>query len=275
MAQAREISQLAPKRHWTQRHTLSLSIITAICLVMPFWFPWGPHVAWIVLMIAMALFILIVGHGVTGAWTGAIIDERCKMSLARLQLLLWTIVILSAFAVIVIVRMHHDAATALDVGVPATIWTLLTITSTSFVGSPVIKSTQKASGAPDETRLHTYLAAQGKTPGEVSWQGPVVTNDTIGHASPADLFTGEYVNNFTLLDVGKIQLFIFTVLLILQYCLSIGHVLINEPYPASLPDIGAGVVTLFGVSHSGYLMNKVVTSPLLSRPDAAEGVRHG
>jgi hypothetical protein len=242
---------------------------------MPFWFPWGPYVSWIVLMIAMALFILIVGHGVTGAWTGAIIDERCKMSLSRLQLILWTIVVLSAFAVIAFVRMRNDAATALDIGVPATIWTLLAITSTSLVGSPVIKSTQKASGRPDDNQLHTYLAAQGKTTDEVESQGPVVTNASIAQASPADLFTGEYVNNFTMLDVGKIQLFLFTVLLIFQYCLSIGHVLIHEPYPASLPDIGPGVLPLFGVSHAGYLMNKVVTSPLMSSPDAGEGANHG
>lgn len=275
MARAREISPPAQKRLWTPGHSWSVSIITAVCLGMLFWFPGGPFIAWIVLMMAMALFILIVGHGVTGAWTGAIIDERCKMSLSRLQLLLWTIVVLSAFAVIVTVRMRGDASTALDVGVPATLWTLLAITSTSLVGSPVIKSTQKASGEPDVHRIHTYLAAQGKTPDEVAWQGPVVTNGSIAQASPADLFTGEYVNNFTLLDVGKIQLFLFTLLLILGYCLSIGHVLMQEPYPASLPDIGAGVLPLFGVSHAGYLMNKVVTSPLMSRPDAGEGANHG
>jgi hypothetical protein len=275
MARAREISQPALKRHWAPWHTASVSIVTAVCLGMAFWFPWGPFAAWIVLMIAMALFILIVGHGVTGAWTGAIIDDRCKMSLSRLQLLLWTIVVVSALAVIATVRMRQDAATALDIGVPATLWTLLAITSTSLVGSPVIKSTQKASGAPEPSRLHTYFALQGKTTDEVDWQGPVVTNASIAQASPADLFTGEYVNNFTLLDVGKIQLFLFTVLLLLQYCLSIGHVLSHEPYPASLPDIGAGVLPLFGVSHAGYLMNKVVTSPLMSRPDAGEGANHG
>ena len=275
MPRAREISQPAPKRHWTPAHSASVAIITAVCLAMPFWSPWGPYVSWLVLMTAMALFILLVGHGVTGAWTGAIIDERCKMSLSRLQLLLWTIVVLSALAVIVIVRMQHDALTALDVGVPTTIWTVLAITSTSLVGSPVIKSTQKASGAPDENRLHAYLAAQGKTADDVAWQGPVVTNGSIAQASPADLFTGEYVNNFTMLDVGKIQLFLFTAILILQYSLSIGHLLINEPNPASLPDIGAGVLPLFGVSHAGYLMNKVATSPLLSRPDAGEEANHG
>ena len=150
MARARELSQPAPKRHWDRWHTASVSIITAVCLGMAFWFPWGPYVAWLVLMIAMTLFVLIVGHGVTGAWTGAIIDERCKMSLSRLQLLLWTIVVVSALAVIATVRMRQDAATALDISVPTTIWTLLAITSTSLVGSPVIKSTQKAAGAPDE-----------------------------------------------------------------------------------------------------------------------------
>jgi len=119
----------------------------------------------------LALFTLVVGHGVTGVWKRAFVDDRNRMSLSRLQMLLWVVVIVSAFGTIAIRRLHQaplteaDIVGAMDIGVPQTIWLLLGISTASFIGSPLIKSTQTHPNlrlAPDhENKL---LQNQGRNP---------------------------------------------------------------------------------------------------------------
>jgi hypothetical protein len=84
--------------NWERWHTLSLLVIIVgvliggwlIARVSPLW-------AWIAVMILLTAFLSIAGKGVTGFWWGALIDDRNMMSLSRLQIILWTIVVLSGF----------------------------------------------------------------------------------------------------------------------------------------------------------------------------------
>ena len=129
---------------------------------------------------------------------------------------------------------------------------------TSLIGSPLIKNAKKAAG-PDPARALATLAAMGRRPDEVDVEGQVVKNTSIQAASFADLFMGEYVETFALLDVAKIQMFFFTVLLVLAYAISVGRTLRADPSLAALPDVGSGMLPLLGISHAGYLLSKTVT----------------
>lgn len=44
--------------------------------------------AWIGTLILLAGFANVAGHGILGLWTGLLIDERNKMSLSKLQMIL-------------------------------------------------------------------------------------------------------------------------------------------------------------------------------------------
>jgi hypothetical protein len=74
----------------------------------------------------------------TGVGKGACVGDRRRVSPSRLQMLIWTVVIVSAFGTIALARAQHDVLTALDVGVPRTIWLLLGIQATSLTGSSLI-----------------------------------------------------------------------------------------------------------------------------------------
>ena len=50
--------------------------------------------AWYANLALMSLFVFIAGRAITGRWRGVFIDERNKVSLSRLQMLLWTVVVL-------------------------------------------------------------------------------------------------------------------------------------------------------------------------------------
>jgi hypothetical protein len=76
-----------PSFTWTTWHDLSLALIlTAIGIV-----------GLLPLLLLLAAFVGFAGHGVTGLWYGLLVDGRNRMSLARLQMLLWILLMLSGF----------------------------------------------------------------------------------------------------------------------------------------------------------------------------------
>jgi hypothetical protein len=249
-----------PPVRWTPWLTAVVLAITAFFVWMAVWLPWGVYSSWIVVMIALAVFTLVVGRGVTGVWKGAFVDERLRMSLSRLQMLTWTVVIVAALGTMAIARAQTDPVNAMDITVPSTVWALLGISTTSLIGSPLIKNAKKDPAAgPDPARAVELLAAMGKGGAQVTVEGQVVKNTSIDDASFADLFMGEYVETFTILDIAKIQMFFFTVLLVLAYAISVGRTLRGDPTLAALPDVGTGMLPLLGISHAGYLLSKTVT----------------
>lgn len=261
---------------WRWWHTAFLFAVLALLIAMALMTPWSLYGSWIVAMLALALFTLVVGHGVTGVWKGAFVDERNRMSLSRLQMLLWTVVIISAFGTIAIGRLHvtplrpSDIVGALDIGVPQTIWLLLGISTASFIGSPLIKNAQKAPQLqlpPD--RENRLLAEHGTDPAAVTVEGQIVKNKSIQDATFADMFMGETVENASHLDVGKIQMFFFTGLVMFAYAFAIAASLKASGVPSSLPDVGSGMLPLLGLSHGGYLMSKGTAQTTAEQPQPA------
>src|SRR5712691_2003859 len=62
---------------------------------------WWRVFTWWIIMGVLVLFTLVAGWAIVGRPLGALVDERNRMSLSRLQLIVWTIVVLSAFMTIV------------------------------------------------------------------------------------------------------------------------------------------------------------------------------
>lgn len=250
-----------PVLHWKTWHTTAVGIVVGLFVYLSVRPPdWGLRTFWIVGMLTLFGLTMIVGRGVTGVWKGAFVDERLKMSLSRLQMFVWTILVISAFGTMAIARLYSheiDNASAMDIGVPETIWALLGISTTSLIGSPLIKSAKK-NEPPKDPKIK--VEAQGKDTTEVTWEGQIVKNRSIDDATFADLFRGENVENFMLLDMAKIQMFFFTFLLVLAYGASVGAAL-QDSELASLPDVGAGMLPLLGISHAGYLASKIVSTP--------------
>lgn len=264
-------AQSQPLR-WRPTHTVALVVITGLFVWLGVWTPWGLYTSWIAVMVALALFMIIAGHGITGVWRGAFIDSRNRMSLSRLQMFTWTVLVVSAFGCIAIARTADDPSTALDIQVPATVWLLMGISTSSLIGSPLIKDSAQRAPTPEDAheklerqglKLRTTEQAATKDPqeepaaNEVVVEGRLVSNLVPGQARWSNLFTSEEVSNVTFLDLGKIQMFFFTVLLVLSYGIAIGAQL-RDGDLRTLPEVGDGMVTLLGISHAGYLASKAV-----------------
>lgn len=135
---------------WTRWHSVLSLILLVALVVICLRILGGPLVAgnqgsaimtWSIVMVLITAFLIIVGWGVTGSPYGALIDERNKLSLSRLQITIWTIVILSAWITAVVWNLAAGKGiAALDISLPQTLWLLLGISTASLIGSPLILS---------------------------------------------------------------------------------------------------------------------------------------
>jgi len=81
---------------WTKWHTWSLVLIVVTAVLLGLFTPFHSKLwAWLVTLSLLVAFSAIAGQGITGHWSGLLIDERNMMSLSRLQMFLWTTLVLS------------------------------------------------------------------------------------------------------------------------------------------------------------------------------------
>jgi hypothetical protein len=211
----------------------------------------------------------VAGNGVTGYWRGVLIDSRNKISLARFQTAVWTALIVSAYLTAVLINIHRGQPDATDITLHPTLWALMGIATTSLVGSPLIKNSKAgqpvggrlASPPVEDAEVRTLelLRSQGD-PGIP--EGSLIVNQSPNDASWMDLFKGDDTTNAAHLDLGKIQMFFFTIITMATYGTAIAGMFDSEPGKIlAFPDLSSGIVALLGISHAGYLASKAAGGP--------------
>ena len=146
------------------------------------------------------------------------------------------------------------------------------ITSASTVALPVILN-QKSLGTPDRSdRKATLLTINDekdhtcRAPSKVEAVGFVMRNHCPKNAQFSELFRGEEVGNARYLDIGKLQMFLITLVLIGGYAfMLLGLFAHGSTHISSLPEISEGLVTLLLVSHAGYVANEAVPHSVSAR----------
>ena len=75
----------------------------------------------------------------------------------------------------------------------------------------------------------------------------------------ADLFQGDEIGNAAHLDLGKVQMFFFTLVMVFTYAAALAHTFFNVSSGITeLPALDQGMVTLLGISHADFLANKAI-----------------
>lgn len=101
--------------------------------------------AWFLATLLVLGAFVVAGVAVGGRFAGVLIDDRFKFSLSRLQIVWWTVLVLSAYLGAVWVNMQASARDPLAIEIPEELWVLLGISTASLVGSPLLKG-QKRTG---------------------------------------------------------------------------------------------------------------------------------
>ncbi len=261
------------------RANIGAAVLISAMVLAPGLFP--GIASWFVVVICMTAFLLILGALISKRPLGVLVNQQNLMSLSRFQMVMWTLIILSAYFVIARARISAGTPDALAVKIDWQLWALMGISATSLVGSPLINSTKKQRPAADsETEKTANALVEAKnTPDSIppadktdpvkmkstikdTSQGILYANPTIADASFADLFEGDEVGNTAYVDLAKVQMFYFTVILGAAYVatlLPLFAKLRTDPSSVNeLPALSEGMVALLGISHAGFLASKGV-----------------
>jgi hypothetical protein len=94
-------------------------------------------------------------------------------------------------------------------------------------------------------------------------EGLLKVNETPQQATLSDLFQGDEIGNYQLIDLAKVQMFFFTAAILVAYGVALAGLLQNpgslfNPLGVDLPQFSSSLNALLGISHAGYLTVKSV-----------------
>lgn len=265
---------------WRGWHTLVSALIVLAIIALAIWATTsstlitdldGRLPVWIFLaLIAMfAAFILLIGWAITGRPGGALIDpKKARFSLSRLQMIAWTILILAAYLNAFIVNIAAGRDNPIDVAIPGQLLVAMGISITGLIGTQIVlgyKQTTNGAGyqTTDGNKIVVLRDDQPATDtdSDTATRGAIYKPPT---TQLTDIFRGDTIEGANSLDLGKVQLFYITVILVLGYGiftatgfahLTTGH----DGGIATLPKINQAFVALLALSQGGYLTTKATS----------------
>jgi hypothetical protein len=249
-------SQKFPGTIW---HLLGSVVLLVVIVLVGLRLEQRAH-AWVMILVLMTAFAVLNGHGVTGALWGILIDSRNKMSLSRLQMLAWTLVVLSALVTAILSNVARGSDSPMEITIPSELWVLLGISTAAAVGAPAVLNSKRQKQA-DETELNKtreMLAKQGQTDLDKDELSVVLRNEDMSCARWSDLLKGDESGNASTVDLGKLQMFFFTFVLVCGYGAAIYTMFRRVDLITALPPVQEGMNVLLGISQTGYLASKAM-----------------
>jgi hypothetical protein len=280
--------------------TTTASLVLILLILGVAWFV-PVETAFPIVMVLLVGFCMLLGSAICQNPLGILITEQNVISLSRFQTALWTVIVIAALLVIAIARIKNGVvadedtsglADPLKITFGKELLALLGISATSLVGSPLIAATKKSKTADPNTVTSTAqeMVKLNNVPDSVkngdpgagavvatgpakpsaanvasaitdNAEGILYKNPTVSDASFGDMFEGNEVGNAAHVDLSKVQMFFFTVVIAMAYVVALWDAMSSEAiYGASFafPAVSSGMVGLLGISNAGYLATKGV-----------------
>jgi len=120
-------------------------------------------------------------------------------------------------------------------------------------GAESFATAPAAPAAPDRTQLAAEIRSNAS--------GTLYKNPSVSDASFTDIFEGNEIGNAAHVDLGKVQMFFFTVIVAIAYVAALWDVFSQGAiYDANFafPVLSDGMVALLGISNASYLTAKGV-----------------
>ncbi len=94
-------------------------------------------------------------------------------------------------------------------------------------------------------------------------EGLLKVNKTPQEATFSDIFQGDEIGNYYLVDLSKVQMFFFTVAIIVSYAAALSSIMTDQtvltnPLGVDFPSFSSSLNALLAISHAGYLTAKSV-----------------
>ena len=224
---------------------------------------------WAIWFITIGIFSVVgilLGLGISGRKAGIFINERKLMSISRFQIAMWTLIILSAYFAIYIGRLREGSVEdPLAIAIDWNLWIVMGLSGASFVGKSLI-SGKKGAMRPADTEFESMKAAKDLKENQDDIKenriGVLYANKCIRDARFTDMFEHDEMRNTRFIDMGKLQMFFFTVVALLSYGTLLFQVIYTQD-PAqinALPEVSEGLVAILAISHAGFLASSGITN---------------
>lgn len=228
--------------------------------------PSQPLYTWLLTVPVIAVSLALYGLS-GGRWESTFIDNRNRISLSKLQVILWTIAIFSALlsAACFNAGVGGDGSSIMGIVVDPKLWGLLGISVTTAVGTPIAlssKGSQKASGSELADTQKNLKALTGVAPGNIQSKGHILIKINQTDARWSDLIRGDDVGNGDTIDFSKVQQLYFTLLTLLIFGVAVANkfttavAALPKAVIPQLPVPDSGFLGLLAASGAGYLVYK-------------------
>lgn len=237
---------------------------------------------------SFVLALIGIGVAITGQRAGVLWSSRNTYSLSRLQVTLWTVLVLSGLAAACACRAfglfddpgsQGTLATAMEIQIPTALLAAMGISLATAAAAPAILSMKSQSAAPSQADMN---AVAGQVNGDMGALGRVGIRPSGCPPLVKDLFRSDDAAGLGTVDMSKVQQFIVTLLLISTYFAMLfqmfwtGHAQQFDGIPikggSALPRLSDGFIWLMGVSHAGYLAYKAAPTSATT-PGGVPGAR--
>ena len=223
-----------------------------------------PVQMWIWYMSLLLALCVVVGHAIKDRLAGFLIDQRNKMSLARFQLVLWTILLLGGILTAVLINVCLGIPDPMAIKIDQQLWALMGISGVSLAATGLIHDNKRKQpeNVTAKNKLMAWLGDNDSSNPKINVKGVLVENVKAEDASWLDLFLGEESGNGEWMDLGKVQMFIFTLVVWFGYASVLGSAIYLAVFDATglkeFPELSPGMVALLGISHAAYIGNTAI-----------------
>jgi hypothetical protein len=225
----------------------------------------GGHLpAWLFfVLVAFALaFTMLLGWALSGLWSGALIDPtKGRMSLSRLQMIGWTVIVIPAFLSATLVNLSQKAENKQrNEGKPAAQQVVIKDPLDIKIPGELLAAMGLSFGSAFVSRLVLVKKADENSKFNADQVADAPANAVFVAEKPAwrDLFRGDTVESRNLLDLGKVQLFYITAAILFGYAAVVATSLVSAGANGigTLPVLSETLIGLLAISHAGYLTTK-------------------
>ena len=236
---------------------------------------WVAPLALLGAVAGVLLALIGLGFDVTGRAMGCLRTGRNTLSLARLQMVLWTWLVVSGLMAVAACRAwglwDGDVSTALRIYIPGDLFAAMGISYFTAAATPAVLAV-KAQGPTGSDQASILSQRKGET---MLVTGKVVSRP--GRSTPrlGDLVQGDEVGSAGVVDFSKVQQLLVTLLLVGLYAaMLIGLFLYGPSAEGSeaaakaikagqtpMPGFSDDFVKLLLLSHGGYLAYKIAPKP--------------
>lgn len=235
-----------------------LVALVVLMIVAGWCAPPGSNLVIILALILVAMLIL--GVAITKRPLGILINERNLVSLSRLQMALWTCVVLAAYFSFAMARVKSSTPDPLRIQIDWHLWALMGISTASLVGTPLLL-TGKKDKEPDPAVMAqaSQLVDEPEESIEANREGTLYANATMADARITDMFQGDELKNTAHIDFAKVQMFYFTIIAAVSFLVMVFRQITTQTADlGQLPVLPDGLIAILGISNAGYLTSKSV-----------------